>query len=131
MKNKESLRVFTETGKNPNNELHGDDLAAAAVVNLLITAALTRSSSQALSELSPTLARQCSSVIRAMVEAMQFASSEMGLNLIPSSFVLVKTWDFTLTGSLRISSDEFGIAVELIDTELVVSSEPATINLVD
>jgi len=129
MRDKKKFQVFSETGQNPNSELHGEEAEAAAATNLLITAALTRSCLQALSELSPTLAPLCNSAIQKTVEHMQFASSVMGLSLIPNLFALQKTWDFSLTGSLKISSDDVGMSVELIDTEASVQGHAMVIDL--
>lgn len=120
MRDKKKFQVFSESSNSPDSELHGEEVAVAAATNLLIMAALTRSCLQALSEQSPMLAQQCNSAIQETVGHMQFASSVMGLNLIPSLFDLQKTWDFILTGSLKISSDEVGMSVELIDTEAEV-----------
>jgi len=129
MKKPKEYQVMSGHNKATAKKLSGDELVDATAINLLITAALTRASLRELSALSPWLAQQYSSAIPVMEELMRFALSEMGLNLIPSLFALQKTLNFTFTGSLKILSDDDGIAIQLEDCELDVDSSGTTLSL--
>lgn len=126
---KREYSVMSGTDRATNKQLHGAQLVEATALNLLITAALTRSSLQELSELLRTGGRQFSLAIPVMEGLMQSALLETGLSHILSSYDLAKTLDFTFQGSLKISSDEYGIAVQMDGVTLSVDAHATMIDL--
>lgn len=121
MEKKQTVKIVS--GQNPAIELNGEEHAVAMGWNLLIMAALTRTCLLALSAQSPTGEQLYNLATPVMEELMRSALSETETLPILSTFDLTKTLNFTLAGSLKISSDRLGIASELVDVEIEIKSD--------